>query len=1038
MKVTSQVLLALFGAATHQVLAATAAEPVNNYQAPVIEQGAKINYPQQAIQRQQAAFSEPTAAQHFARLAQMQAVASPGISTSNTQTNSSTLNPVLEIFSLGYGIGVQGLLSGDYNNDGVTELVIASPSSITFAHAVDGKFSLQSQLQFANGIGKIEYFRDHSTDGHFALFSENGKLHKLDLLSRRVIASLDIAAISSYRMHNASSGQAGTLFVRTQLGQMHVIDPVTLKIISSQSDMQADIKAIGAFTDKTKLQILLKNGQIYNVVANKFSLEKTITADLSAFTNVVDVNADGLDELLVTQHWYDMKLLSPNTEEVLWSKRADLNIDAVILADVNKDGKLDGVYGDGQWGNLYAFDLATGEDFWQIKNPEHGVTNIVVADLDNDGQQDIGWGAGYSSSGGDYFYIHDIASKEKKWQSEDIQFPVRSVALVDVDQDGDLDALSASEQSDSGYGGGVVQAFDIKTKTRLWHAYAAQSNWGKTMHLAAADLDKDGKQELIIGASQIYTGMVRVLNAADGSERFKTLLGDGDTISSVTTADVDQNGFDEIIVSNRAVHTGSAGAYVTVLNGRTGAQIKRSPNLGAFWQGLTDLTALESDGSWLIYGLLNGQLYQYNFTNNSIKQLTTNGNYAELTQAITAGVTELIVADNNGNLLRLSTTGVVLASKSLCNQRITGLSTAGPDRVLLSCNSNIIEYNLTTQNHSFNHNTGFSMAGDPKMVRHNNLDQIIAGGQKISVYQIAAPVALPAPESQRLNTHVLKTLTGTLSIAADIDYFVLGSSTKLGQLRFIDRKAGTFSYTPNGTLGSETFQVYAVKGHAVSPATDISIELSNSAPVAEHLNISTHWNSALQFSLPAKDDDAESLTFALSSTPKHGEVKLLDANKGTVQYQPSGNSIETVSFSFYSKDSLVSSAQKNVVITLSNTTPVASAISYTTSYQTPVHGALKGQDADNDVISYEISSQPTVGSLTLDSKTGLFVYTPAGDSDQQISFSYVVKDKFAASTAQTVSIHVKGNQKGSSGGAVGLLPLCLLLLSGLYRRQRRH
>lgn len=1032
MKLNSALLLALFAAVTHQAMAASASAPlpVNDFNAPVLEHGMKINYQQHDIQLQKAALPDANRQQQAPATSFREQAESL---LTNNQKNETSLNPVLELFGLGVGIGVTGLLSGDYNNDGITELVLGNPRSIVFAQNVEQQFSLQHQLQFADAIGKLLYFRDLSTDGHFAFFSENAKLHKLDLLSRRVVASLDIPYISSYQLH---TGKAAALFVRTNTRQLQVIDPVTFKIISSQSEIAADIAATGAFTAKNQLQILLRNGQIYNVFNNKLSLEKTITANLSSFINVVDVNADGLDEILATQDWYEMKLLSPNTEEVLWSKKPDLDVDAVILADVDKDGKLDGVYGDGQWGNLYAFNLQTGENFWQIKNPEHGVTNIIVADLDNDGQQDIGWGSGYSSSGADYFFIHDINTKAKKWQSEDIQFPVSTVTLVDVDQDGDLDALAASAQSDSGYNGGVLQAFDIKTKKRLWQAYAAKDNWGRSMHMATADLDKDGALEIIIGASQIYTGMVRVLNAADGSERYKILLGDGDAINSVTTADLDQDGFEEIIVSNKMVHTGSSGSYITVLNGRTGAQLKQSPRMGSSWQGITDLTAVEIAGTRFIYGLQDGQLFQYNFGNNSAKQLTSTGNYVELTQLIVQGVRELAVTDTAGNLLRLSTAGVVLATKSMCTNPVSGLSASGPDRVLFSCNNNLSEYNLVAQISSFNHETGFSTAGDPKMVRHNNLDQIIVGGQKVAVYQRVAPVALPAPEPLRLSTHVLKTVTGTLSIATDIDYFVLASSTTAGQFSFTDRKAGKFSYQPGGKTGTETIKVYAVKGNTVSPSADVTIELTNSKPVADNLNISTHWNKPLQLTLPAKDDDQESLIFALTSEPKHGQLKLLDANQGTVQYLPSGNSIETVSFGFYTKDSLVSSEQKNVVVTLTNTAPVASAISYTTSYQAPVNGALKGVDADNDVISYEIASQPTAGTLTLDSKTGLFVYTAAGDTDQQISFSYLVKDKFASSTAQTVSINVKGEPKKSSGGAFGLLPVLMLLLLTMSRRQR--
>ncbi|HEX5793348.1 MAG TPA: Ig-like domain-containing protein, partial [Rheinheimera sp.] len=313
----------------------------------------------------------------------------------------------------------------------------------------------------------------------------------------------------------------------------------------------------------------------------------------------------------------------------------------------------------------------------------------------------------------------------------------------------------------------------------------------------------------------------------------------------------------------------------------------------------------------------------------------------------------------------------------------------------------------------------------------------IVGGSKVAVYQTDAPAPLPTPDAVSLSSHVLKAVTGNLQMPVEVDYFVLSSGTQLGQLSFTDRKAGQFSYQPNGATGLETLKYYAVKGNAVSAEAELTIELTNTTPVAESLDIATHWNTALQLTLSAQDADDEALQFALLSQPEHGQLQMLDAELGTVNYQPSGDSLETVNFSFVAKDSLVSSTQQSVSIRLTNTAPVCQAGSYSTSYLTPVNGALQGNDADGDVISYEISSQPATGSLTLNSSNGLFVYTPSGSNDHSVSFSFVVKDKFASSNAQSVTINIKGEtQKASSGGSLGMFSFLSLLLLTLARRYR--
>lgn len=1030
MKKDAFVLLTLLATVAQPVLADKDVKPapVNQFAAPVMLQNSRINYQQDELQQQD------TTRSYTAASASSKAVLS-NTETSSTAAFSTELHQIFENFSLGQGIGVNGLLHGDYNSDGVSELVFANPASIVFASTKQGQFSLQQKLSFEPGIGKLVYFRDLSTDGHFAFFSADNKLQKLDLISRKVVASLNIDSVSSYQLVNTADTQTAVLLLTSYSGEVLFVNPQTLQILRRQSDVNAEIAAIGAFTAPERVQVLFKNGEIYNLANNSLTLEKTLIANNAAFSYAVDVNGDGLAELLSAESWYAIKLTSPLTEEVLWTKQADLNIDALILADVNQDGKLDAVYGDGQWGSLYAFELQTGEDFWSISNPEHGVTNIVIGDLDNDGSQDIGWGSGYSSSGADYFFIHDLSSKQLKWQSEDIGFPTAAVTLVDVDLDGDLDAVTASLSSNSGYDGGVIQAFDIQSNTRLWHGIAA-NNWGDTMKVVAADLDNDAKAELVIGSSQIYTGLVRVLNAADGSERFKKLLGDGDNISGLLVTDINDDGVSEIIVGNGAEHTGSEGAFFTVLNGLTGDIVQQSPSLGFHWQGLTDLLAFNSQDNQYIYGLLGNNLYQYNYSTNTVKQLTDSAQFQQLTAVVTDGENRLLASDYNGNLLLLSAAGDVSQTSKVCQNSITGLSSATADSVLYNCNDSLGEYNLATNDNNFVQNVGFTTVGDPQSARHNGKELYIVGGSKVVVYQSDAPAPLPAPDDVSLSSHVLKAVTGSLEMPIEVDYFVIASSAKLGQLSFTDRKNGQFSYQPNGAVGTETLKFYAVKGNTSSAEAELSITLTNSAPVAENLNISTHWNSALQLTLSAQDADDETLQFELQSQPAHGQLQMLNAELGTLSYQPSGDSLDAVSFSFTAKDSLVASAQKSVIISITNTAPVALANSYTTSYLTPVNGALQGSDADADAISYEIASQPNQGSLSLNSSTGLFVYTPSGNTEQTVSFSFVVKDKFASSAAQTVTINVKGETQASSGGSLGFFSGFALMLLALRRRYR--
>ncbi|NIT60345.1 MAG: hypothetical protein GWN00_30325, partial [Aliifodinibius sp.] len=59
--------------------------------------------------------------------------------------------------------------------------------------------------------------------------------------------------------------------------------------------------------------------------------------------------------------------------------------DALYVTDIEGDGEIEILMGNGQWGDINCFSASTQQLLWQINNPEHGVTNIMIGDPDRDG-----------------------------------------------------------------------------------------------------------------------------------------------------------------------------------------------------------------------------------------------------------------------------------------------------------------------------------------------------------------------------------------------------------------------------------------------------------------------------------------------------------------------------------------------------------------------------------------------------------------------------------------------------------------------------
>ncbi|GEP43499.1 Ig-like domain-containing protein [Brevifollis gellanilyticus] len=214
-------------------------------------------------------------------------------------------------------------------------------------------------------------------------------------------------------------------------------------------------------------------------------------------------------------------------------------------------------------------------------------------------------------------------------------------------------------------------------------------------------------------------------------------------------------------------------------------------------------------------------------------------------------------------------------------------------------------------------------------------------------------------------------------------------------------------YTPEANYhGSDSFTYRANDGLADSaPAlVTLTIESVNDTPVANAVALSTDEDTALTGTLTGGDVDEDTLTFAISTAPQHGQVLLID---GDFTYTPHANLHGGDSFSFTVNDGTTSSTPALVSITVNpvNDVPVANATSITLAEDGSTLITLTGSDTENQTLTYLLVSQPGHGTLT--GFAPHLTYTPEVDFHGADSFSFRVNDGLADSALATVSITVE-------------------------------
>ena len=118
-----------------------------------------------------------------------------------------------------------------------------------------------------------------------------------------------------------------------------------------------------SFTEKGARELLLADGRVIRIESGKVNNIKTLTQLQLNYTQVIDVDGDEIDDIVTAASWYYLKVISPLRDEIIWSHLAGLDINALILKDINEDGKVDILYGDGQWGSIHALSLASADEF---------------------------------------------------------------------------------------------------------------------------------------------------------------------------------------------------------------------------------------------------------------------------------------------------------------------------------------------------------------------------------------------------------------------------------------------------------------------------------------------------------------------------------------------------------------------------------------------------------------------------------------------------------------------------------------------------
>jgi hypothetical protein len=268
-----------------------------------------------------------------------------------------------------------------------------------------------------------------------------------------------------------------------------------------------------------------------------------------------------------------------------------------------------------------------------------------------------------------------------------------------------------------------------------------------------------------------------------------------------------------------------------------------------------------------------------------------------------------------------------------------------------------------------------------------------------------APVALNGVLVASSDTPAPLTLAASDVDGDALTYSIVTNGLK-GVVAITDPAAGTAVYTPNpGASGTDTITFVANDGSLSSNIATVTISIAavNHAPTALDGSQSTDEDVPLVFALSASDPDGDALVYSIVVPPSKGTVTI---SGSTATYTPFANANGPDQFTFKANDGSTDSnvALVRIAVVPVNDPPVALPGAVSLLEDSPVTITLTATDVDSPVLTYQIVSGPTRGTLSLSGATA--TYTPNPNANGPDSFTFKANDGLLDSNVATVTITI--------------------------------
>lgn len=293
------------------------------------------------------------------------------------------------------------------------------------------------------------------------------------------------------------------------------------------------------------LELVYLDGSVVRITNGQAQLLQDFTDPTYYSGNILelyDMDSDGMKEILYNEPDLVVYDADTKTEKFRIEEFSSYDIEDILFADTQTGNGVEMILGCDYGPEFYNMEGVLDRKLYDYDLS--GTIGMNIADLNDDGINELVFASGYGSSASDHLNIYNFQTNQITWQSPESEGPFFCLKFADTDNDGSNEMIFLNDTYNTS-----MTCMDAVTREIEWQVTGDPYYGDEITAFDVADFDNDGDQEIVLLTKDWGETVMKVVNARTQITESQHLF-ENHSFSNIIIRDADLDGMQEFITNN--------------------------------------------------------------------------------------------------------------------------------------------------------------------------------------------------------------------------------------------------------------------------------------------------------------------------------------------------------------------------------------------------------------------------------------------------------------------------------------------------------